>query len=213
MERARDTTTRTSRRAEYAEVTRQSILEAARALFIDKGYFATKVDEIARRARVAPATVYAVGGGKHGLLRSLIESGTQAEDIPRILARIESITDPDELISFIVHATRVKFEEWSGLMRQVIAAAPQEPQVREYLQIAHKSMRGGLALTARCLAGMGALRADVDTDRATDLLWIHLCNAAYFTRTDDLGWTLDESEAWLNEALPVALLGRTCPTS
>lgn len=41
------------RRAEYAEQTRQAILEAARELFVEQGYFATKVDEIARTARVA----------------------------------------------------------------------------------------------------------------------------------------------------------------
>lgn len=103
-----------------------------------------------------------------------------------------------------MHATRGQFEHWSGLMRQVVAAAPQEPTVREIQQIAHASMRHGLSLTARQLAKLGALRVDVD--RATDLLWLHLCNAAYFIRTDDLGWSLDESEKWLNEALPRALL-------
>ncbi|MFI5845593.1 TetR/AcrR family transcriptional regulator [Catenuloplanes sp. NPDC051500] len=194
------------RRAEYAQHTRQSIIDAARVLFVEQGYFATKVEEIARTARVAPATVYAVGGGKHGLLRTLIESGTGADDIARILTRITEATDPDELVRFIVHATREQFAEWSGLMRQVVAAAPQEPTVREIQQIAHASMRHGLALTAQRLATLDALREDVDVARATDLLWLHLCNAAYFIRTDDLGWTLDESEAWLNEALPSALL-------
>lgn len=196
----------TGRRAEYARITRQAILDVARDLFVRQGYFATKVEEIARAARVAPATVYAVGGGKNGLLRTLIESGTTAEDVSEILARIESITEPRELIRFIAHATRVKFEQRSGLMRQVVAAAPQEPGVREIQQIAHDSLRGGLALVARRLAGMGVLREGVDVSRATDLLWLHLCNDAYFIRTDDLGWSLDESEVWLDEALPFALL-------
>lgn len=199
---------RTGRRAEYAEITRQAILAVARDLFIQKGYFVTKVDEIARIARVSPATVYAVGGGKSGLLRTLIESGTTADDIPAVLATIESFTEPRQLISFLVHATRVKFEQWSDLMRQVVVAAAQEPSVREILQIAHDSMRDGLALSARRLESMDALREGMDALRATDLLWLHLCNAAYFIRTDDLGWSLDESETWLNDALPVALLDR-----
>ncbi|MFD9701170.1 TetR/AcrR family transcriptional regulator [Lentzea sp. NPDC059081] len=201
-----DDSARPGRRSEYAQLTRQAIVDAARDLFVHKGYFGTKVEEIARRARVAPATVYAVGGGKHGLLRTLVESGTTAEDVAAILATIESITDPRELIGFLVHATRVKFEQWSDLMRQVVAAAPQEPSVHEILRIAHDSMRGGLALTARRLADMGALRDGVDVARATDLLWLHLCNAAYFIRTDDLGWSLDASEAWLNDTLPGVLL-------
>jgi AcrR family transcriptional regulator len=207
----RNNAARIGRRAEYAQATRRAILDAARELFVEKGYFGTTVEEIARAARVAPATVYAVGGGKNGLLRTLVEFGTGAEDIPEILARIKSFTEPRELISFIVRATRMKFEEWSGLMRQVAAAAPQEPKVLEIQLIAHQSLRGGLALTADRLAAMGALRADIDASRATDLLWIHLCNAAYFVRTDDLGWSLAESESWLDETLPTVLLAHRYP--
>ena len=107
-----------------------------------------------------------------------------------------------------MRATRLKFEQWSDLSRQVVAA-PQEPSVREVLRIAHDSLRGGLSLTAGRLAAMGALREDMDASRATDVLWLHLCNAAYLIRTDDLGWSLDESEAWLNDTLPFALLGHS----
>lgn len=207
MKPTRNSVASTGRRAEYAQITRQAILDAARSLFTQKGYFDTKVDDIAREARVSPATVYAVGGGKHGLLRTLIESGTTAEYVSQTLARIESITDPRELIGFLIHATRVSFEQWSGLMRQVVAAAPQEPSVRKSMEIAHNSFRSGLAMTARRLASMDALREGMDVREATDVLWLYLCNAAYFVRTDDLGWSLDKSETWLNQALPAALLG------
>jgi len=61
------------RREEYAQATRQAIVDAARRLFSERGYFSTKVDDIAALARVAPATVYAVSGGKHGLLNALLE--------------------------------------------------------------------------------------------------------------------------------------------
>lgn len=108
-----------------------------------------------------------------------------------------------------MHATRVKFEQWSDPMRQVIAAAPREPEVWEILQIAKDTMRAGLTLTAQQLAGMGTLRDGADASRATDLLWMHLCNAAYFIRADDLGWTLDESEIWLNDALAFVLFGHS----
>src|SRR3979411_2113675 len=63
-----------TRREEYAEATRQAIVAAARRLFSERGYFATKVDDIAAAARVAPATVYAVSGGKQGLLGTLMET-------------------------------------------------------------------------------------------------------------------------------------------
>jgi len=195
-----------SRRAEYAELTRQAILDAARSLFVAQGYFATKVEQIAATARVAPATVYAVGGGKNGLLRTLIESAVNSGENTRLLAEIDAATDPRQLIGLIVATTRAKFEHWSPLMRQVVAAAPQEAAVRESLEIAHEGLRGGLRRTADRLAALGALRGGMTAAEAADILWLYLCNAAYFIRTDDLGWSLDESEAWLNEVVAHQLL-------
>ncbi len=194
------------RRAQYAELTRQAILDAARTLFVEQGYFATKVEEIARTAQVSPATVYAVGGGKNGLLRTLLEAGTRSERMSAVVDRLNTIPDPQELLTYLIHATRTVFEEWSPLMRQVVVAAGQEKTVRDSQAVAHRAMRSGLDLTARRLAGMAALREGLEVVRAADLLWLHLCNAAYFIRTDDLGWTLEESETWLQQTLPSALL-------
>lgn len=194
-----------SRRTENAELTRQAILEAARELFVERGYFPTKVTDIATRARVSVAWVHAAGGGKSGLLRALIEQGVETEDNAEAVAHLASITDPAELVRFIVHATRVRFGAWADLMRQVAAAAPQEASVRESQEIAHAGLRGALRLTADRLAAMKALRKEVDAERAADLLWLHLSNTAYFLRADELGWSLDESETWANDALATAL--------
>ncbi|GIE78584.1 TetR family transcriptional regulator [Actinoplanes philippinensis] len=196
-----------NRRSEYARMTREAILDTARSLFTAQGYYATKVEQIAEAARVAPATVYAVGGGKSGLLRTLIETSVNSADNARLLADIEAATDPGHLIRLVVSATRTRFGEWSTLMRQVVAAAPQEPAVREAMEIAHEGLRGGLRVTADRLSALGALRDGLDAAEAADILWLYLCNAAYFVRGDDLGWPLDRSEAWLNVVLPRELLG------
>ena len=196
-----------SRRAEYAQATREAILAAARELFVERGFFGTRVEDIARSARVAPATVYAVGGGKSGLLRELIETAVGSEENAAIYARIDAMESPHELIRFIVGTTQAKFADWPGLMRQVVAAAPQEPGVRESLEAAHFSMREGLARTARGLARLGALRADMDADRATDVLWYFLGNSSYFTLSDDLAWTATRTADWLFETLAYTLLG------
>ncbi len=87
-----------TRREEYAEATRQAILEAARRLFRERGYFATKVDEIAAMARVAPATVYAVAGGKQGLLRTLMDLSTTHPLVAATVESIEGMDDPSAII-------------------------------------------------------------------------------------------------------------------
>lgn len=193
------------RRAEYAEVTRQAIITAARDLFVEQGYFGTTVDAIAEAARVAPATVYAVSGGKKGLLRTIVETATTAPNVQEAYAKILAYPDADGLLTWIVHETRRRFELWSGLMRVVVDTAPYEPSAAEALVLARDSLRGALSRTGTRLHTLDALRPGIDADQATDILWFHLSNASYFTLTGDNGWSLDRAEEWLLESLRRAL--------
>jgi len=193
------------RRAEYAEVTRQAIVTAARDLFVEHGYFGTTVDKIAEAARVAPATVYAVSGGKKGLLRSIVETATTAPNVQEAYEKILAFPDADGLLRWIVHETRRRFELWSGLMRVVADTAPYEPAAAEALELARASLRGALSRAGTRLHTLDALRAGIDADQATDVLWFHLSNAAYFSLTGDNGWSLDRAEDWLLESLRRAL--------
>jgi AcrR family transcriptional regulator len=199
------------RRAEYAAATRQAIHDAARELFVAKGYFATTVDDIATAARVAPASVYAVVGGKQGLLTAIIEARTTEPDVEETYARISAFDDADELLRFITHATRVRFENARDLMRVVTDTAPHDPGAAQALRSAHASLRIGLNLTAQRLAELGALRDQIDAGSATDTLWFYLGNRAYFTLTDDNHWSLDKAEAWLLESLRTALAADPAP--
>nr|WP_281373155.1 TetR/AcrR family transcriptional regulator [Kineococcus aurantiacus] len=49
------------------------MLDAAEELFYERGIAATGVDAVLRRARVAPATLYAHFGGKDGLVAAYLE--------------------------------------------------------------------------------------------------------------------------------------------
>jgi AcrR family transcriptional regulator len=195
-----------SRRAEYAAATRRAIGEAARELFTTKGYFATTVDDVAEAARVAPATVYAVAGGKQGLLKAIIEARTSAPDVEETYARIAGMPDAEELLRFITHATRVRFENARDLMRIVTDTAPHDATAAQALRTAHASLRRGLSHTARRLAELGALRRGIDEREATDILWFYLSNGAYFSLADGNTWPLDKAEQWLCESLRTALL-------
>src|SRR5215813_1233254 len=74
-----------SRRDEYAEATWQAVVTAARELFGETGYSGTTVQQIARRARVSPATVYAQCGGKQGLLKTLMDTWTAGPLVREII--------------------------------------------------------------------------------------------------------------------------------
>ena len=47
-----------SRKEEYAEMTRQALLDAAIGLFIQKGYYKTSIEDIVQRARVTRGALY-----------------------------------------------------------------------------------------------------------------------------------------------------------
>jgi AcrR family transcriptional regulator len=53
---------RSSARTRQREATRAAIVDAATAAFIENGYAATTIAQIAARAEVSPETVYAVFG-------------------------------------------------------------------------------------------------------------------------------------------------------
>ena len=97
---------RMTRRDEYAQATRQAILDAARQLFAERGYFATKVDDIAAKARVAPATVYAVTGGKYGLLSELIRIWTTDPIVEATTAQFGDMTDAVAIIRELAAGSR-----------------------------------------------------------------------------------------------------------
>jgi AcrR family transcriptional regulator len=195
-----------SRRSEYAEATRRAAIDAARRLFRKKGYFAVTVNEIAAQARVSPATVYAVNGGKQGLLRALIDEWSIAPEVSDTTECIESIDDPAEIVRYLTAMTRQMRQDYGDIMRVVIAAAPHDKTAAEGLALATRRYRAGDAVAARRLADLGALRDGIDADEALDILWFYLGYAGFFTLVDDNKWSFAKAEQWLCAAVSQALL-------
>jgi AcrR family transcriptional regulator len=194
------------RRAEYAALTRQAIIDTARMLFAANGFFATTVEDIARGARVAPATVYAVCGGKHGLLHTLMDQWQSAPIIQVTYDQIAAIEDGEEILRVTAAGTREVREQWGDVMRVALATAPHDPRAAQSLAGVTASYRQGMELTARRLADIGGLSSGVSVAAATDILWFYFGYSSYFTLTDENGWTLAKAEKWLLGQARSALL-------
>ena len=52
---------------------RQQLIEIGRALFAERGYDATSIEEIAQRAQVSKPVVYEHSGGKEGLYAVVVD--------------------------------------------------------------------------------------------------------------------------------------------
>src|SRR5690349_19961688 len=71
-----------SSRRDAARATRQSILDAAQKVFLEKGYAAATMPAIAQAAGIALDTVYATVGKKPSLFRLLVETAISGSDRP-----------------------------------------------------------------------------------------------------------------------------------
>ena len=186
-----------TRRQEYAEATRQAVLQAARRRYCEKGFFNTKVVDIAGAARVSPATVYALFGNKHELLRSLIEVWTDAPVISSTLASVGEIDDPRALIELLARSGRLIREQFSDIIRLMLDTAPHDSVVAGILSTTTSRYRKRLMMFALRLASLGALGPGLNPKRTVDILWYYFGYASVFTLVDENGWSYDRAEKWL----------------
>ncbi len=195
-----------SRRQEYAEVTRQAIVDAARKLFSKKGYFSTKVDDIAASARVAPATVYAVSGGKQGLLRTLMDIWTTAPVVESTVGSIDKLSDAAAIIDLVAATCCSMRQDYGDIIRLILNTAPHDPEVAETLAIATARYRKALVRIGQRLVSLKAVRRGIDANQAVDVLWFYFGYSGLFTLVDDNGWPYDRAEKWLRDEARRALL-------
>jgi len=66
-----------SRQRRTPAAQRQALLEAASAVFLERGYAGASIDAVVERAGGSKATVYALFGNKEGLLSALIAQGAE----------------------------------------------------------------------------------------------------------------------------------------
>src|ERR1700733_9145952 len=192
---------RLTRRERYALVTKQAIIDAARKLFAERGYFATTVDDIAAEADVAPATapapVYSSAGGKQGLLAEILELWGLDPQIQATLDVVSSSTAPPEILDVLARAAREMRERWDDVVRIFLTTAPHDAGVAEQFAPFTEFYRQCIAAIGQRLADLDALREGLDAVYATDILWLYFGYGSLSTLHHDNGWTYDRAEHWL----------------
>jgi AcrR family transcriptional regulator len=196
------------RREEYPELTRRAVLEAARQLFGERGFFQVKVDEIAAASRVSPATVYAQCGGKHGLLRSLMDTWTTDLQVGEVEQDFLASDDPAIVLRTLAEGYRFMHERWSDVITIVLDVAPHDEEAAAILATAQDRHRRSLAKACRHLAEIDGLRDGVDARTAARLI-------TYFYGIDGLvraqrilGWPIARTNEWLLAQTSAAVLRR-----
>src|SRR6266700_4111901 len=88
-----------SRRQAQVRATRAEVVDAARRLFLERGYGATTIEAIGQAASIPLATIYRLFGSKRGILAAVLDVSFVGDDAPvplhgRPLARA-AIAEPD----------------------------------------------------------------------------------------------------------------------
>lgn len=202
------------RRAEQAALTRRAVLDAARELFVARGYAATTVADIAERARVSLDTVYATVGRKPALLRQLVEtaiSGT-GQAVPAeqrdYVTRIGTTPMARDKIGIYAQA----ITEIQGRMAPVFlalrdAAVTDRDCAGLWAEIAERRARNML-LFAGELRGTGELRQDLSDQQVADVIWSMNAAEYWVLLVHERSWTPEQFADWLTDAWCRLLLTR-----
>jgi AcrR family transcriptional regulator len=199
-----------SRRRADAEVRQRRIVEAAAALFVDQGFAATSIDQIAGAADVSPQTVYATYGSKAAVLSRAIEVAVlgdfEAVPLADRLPVLADMSSGQHQMSFAAaaHFVRLINERVAPLMRVLEQSAATDPGLEELRQKIFREIRlvGPVWITQ-----LGsALSPGLTVAEAADMLLTVHSPYVYSTLTVDLGWTPDRFEQWLADAMPRLLL-------
>jgi AcrR family transcriptional regulator len=192
-----------SARLEQSNETRQAILDAARFEMLDRGYRATTIARIARRAGVHVDTVYALVGRKPVLLRELIEhaiSGTN-EAIPAerrdYVAAIRAEPDPRRKLTIYARATREIHARLAPLLLALRDASTTEPEARKVWNEISKRRATNMRDLAKDLNSVGGIRVGLSVDEAADTIWVTNSAEVYVMLTAERGWTPHRYEHWL----------------
>jgi len=188
------------RRATQAQQTRADIAQAARRLFVARGWAATTVRDVAAEAGVSVPTVYAAYGSKDGLAQALVDAAALTADRARQLAELEAAADPAEQLAAMAAFDRRLFERAGDVITMVRQAGG------DLAQLYADGRRDADEVRRQVFESWppGTLRADVPT--SIDV-YAALCTIdAYTTLTTERGWPPDRVERWWQDVLARELL-------
>lgn len=200
------------RRREQAAATRAAILAAAQRLLENQGYTATTMAAIAGEAGVALKTVYVVFETKSGLLRALWhlllrgdEGDAPVQERPWYRAIVDE-PDPESQLRMNARYSRAVKERAAPLMRVIRDAAPADPDIGALWTRIQSEFHAIQRTIVASLDEKRALKAGLDVDRATDVLWTLNHPDVWQLLVGERGWSADDYERWFSDTSRAQLL-------
>ncbi len=195
-----------SSRNEAAKARRQAIIDSARRLFVEKGYAATTMPEIAKAARTALDTVYATVGKKPALFRLLIEIAISGSDraVPAeerdYVRAIRAEGNAGRKLLLYAAAMQGIQPRLAPLVRVLQGAAPLDSELKELWQSIAQRRADNMRLFVKDLAATGGLRRGLTVSKVADVIWSMNSPEFYLLLVEQRRWSVEEYGDWLGTA-------------
>jgi len=199
-----DASRRRERAAEERSATRRRVVEAARELFLSRGYVATTMTDIAREAGVALQSVYTAGQSKADLLHLVTDLAVAGADQDVML-----IDRPDVAAIALEPEPRRQVARFAGLIAATMErlapvwiayreAAAVDAKAAANLVAAHRRRHETFRELMRMVPESGLRR---DHDVSADTAWAVGSIDVFLLLRTVLEWDATHYAEWLSDTL------------
>ena len=201
-----------TRRQAQSRQLRLEVATAARDLFIEQGFAATTIGDVAAAAGVSQQFIYAAFGGKRGLLGKVVDWTLVGDDEPIPMAQRPAITAIQQERTVAgkcaLHARHVRTlaPRVSALIQMLRAAADAEADARAIYDAGEQQRHVGATLFVSNLRTAGELRGGLSEAQAADAIWALTPDILWTALVTRRGWTADEFELWYAGQVAAAVL-------
>jgi AcrR family transcriptional regulator len=204
-----DARRRRERAEEERRATQLRVVEAARKLFLAKGYVATTMAEIAKEAGAALQSVYSAGQCKADLLHLVSDLAVAGDDQEVILlerpgfAGVARESDPHRQLEMMAGLIAATLERLSPVWVAYREAAAVDAKAAANLAAAHQRRHETFAAMVRLLPEQRLRRSPEET---ADTAWAIGSIDVFLLLRSIHGWEAPRYAEWLRQTLVDQLL-------
>jgi len=197
---------RSPRRAAQARQTRQRIVDAARRLWVQRGFGSTTIEAIASEAQVSVQTIYGAFGSKAAILIALLGQLEAAAGGDTLLAELRAAAGARAQLTIIARFNRRLFEAGADVVAIALGSVATDPDVAAWAAEGDRRRRQGQAQLVGGWQATGALKPGLGTSEAADVLYTLTSPEVYLLLVRTSGWEPERYESWIDETLARILL-------
>jgi AcrR family transcriptional regulator len=200
-------------RAEAARITRRAILETSHQLFLEQGFAATSIADIAAAAGVARPTVLSVFGTKATLLKEVVDVAMAGDDGPLPVAQqpwfqpVWRATTPGGCLDAYARVCLLIGRRASGVIEVVRRASDEGPEIAELWDVLQRNRRFGAGTIVTRVRELGRTKRGLSEQQVGDQLFMVNDSSLYLTLVTERGWSEPTFERWLASNMRHNVLG------